>query len=53
MKKKKGMLTEVIWFKKHPIKPMILENLKQHVFLVMKLEMILLIWIRQMMNKNS
>ena len=33
-------------------KLMILENLKQYVFLVMKLEMILLICIWQMMNKT-
>ena len=33
-------------------KLMILENLKQYVFLVMKLEIILLICIWQMMNKT-
>ena len=36
-------LMEVKWFTKDIIKPMILENLKQYVFLVMKLEIILLI----------
>ena len=52
-KKKKKRLIEVKWFMKDLIKPMILENLKQYMFLVMKLEIILLIRVWQMMNKNS
>ena len=43
LKKKKKRLTEIIWFMKQLIKLMILENLKQYVFLVRKLEIILLI----------
>ena len=43
LKKKKERLIEVKWLMKGLIKPMILENLKQYVFLVMKLEIILLI----------
>ena len=39
-------------FTKDIIKPMILENLKQYVFLVMKLEIILLICTEQMMIKT-
>ena len=42
-KKKRKRLIEVKWFIKHLMKPMILEILKQYVFLVMKLEIILLI----------
>ena len=38
----KKKLIEVKWFIKHLMKPMMLENLKQYVFLVMKLEIILL-----------
>ena len=45
-------LIEVKWFTKDTMKPMILENLKQYMFLVMKLEIILLICIQQMMNKT-
>ena len=43
LKKKKERSIEVNWFMKDLIKSMILENLKQYVFLVMKLEIILLI----------
>ena len=43
LKKKKERLIEVKWFIKHLMKSMILENLKQYVFLVIKLEIILLI----------
>ena len=38
LKKKGKKLIEVKGFTRHIIKPMILENLKQYVFLVMKLE---------------
>ena len=44
-------LTEKKWFIKQLIKLMILENLKQYVLLVVKLEIMLLIWIQQMLNK--
>ena len=43
LKKKKKRLTEVKWFIKQLIKPMILETLKQYALLVMKLEIMLLI----------
>ena len=43
LKKKKERSIEVNWFMEDLIKSMILENLKQYVFLVMKLEIILLI----------
>ena len=42
-------LIEVKWFTKDIIEPMILENLKQLVLLVMKLE---IICIQQIMNKT-
>ena len=38
-------LTEIKWFIKQLIKLMILENLKQYLLLVVKLEIMLLIWI--------
>ena len=43
LKKKKEILTEVKLFMKDLVKPMVLERLKEYVFLVMKLEIILLI----------
>ena len=48
---KKKRLTEVKLFIKQLIKTMILENLKQYVLLVVKLTIMLLVWIRQMLNK--
>ena len=42
MKKKKEKLIKVKWFIKDLMKSMILENLKQYMFLVMKLKIILL-----------
>ena len=53
IEKKTKKLIEVKWFTKDTIKSMILENLKQYVVLVMKLEVILLICIWQMMNKTN
>ena len=43
LKKKKERLIEVKWFVKDLVEPKILENLKQYMFLVMKLEIMLLI----------
>ena len=48
----KRKLIEAKWFTNDIIKPMILENLKQYVFLVMKLEIVLLIWTSKMINKT-
>ena len=45
-------MIEVKWFTRDIIKPMILENLKQYAFLVMKLEIILLICIQEMISKT-
>ena len=45
-------LTEIKWFIKELIKLMILEVLKQYVLLVMKLEITLLVWIQQILNKR-
>ena len=42
LKRKKERLIEIKWFIKDLMKPMILENLKQYMFLVMKLEIILI-----------
>ena len=42
LKRKKESLIEIKWFIKDLMKPMILENLKQYMFLVMKLEIILI-----------
>ena len=47
MKKKKERLIKVKWFVKDLMNLMILENLKQYVFLALQLEMILLIWVWQ------
>ena len=41
------MLTEIEWSIKELMKLMIFEILKQYVLLVMKLEIMLLVWIRQ------
>ena len=46
-------LIEVKSFTNDIIKPMILENVKQYVFLVMELEIILLMCIWQMMKKTN
>ena len=51
IEEKEKRLTEIKWFLKQLIKPMILETLKQYEILVVKLETMLLIWIRQMLNK--
>ena len=46
------MLTEIEWSIKELMKLKILEILKQYVLLVMKLEIMLLVWIRQILNKR-
>ena len=46
-------LIEVKSFTNDIIKPMILENVKQYVFLVMELEIMLLMCIWQMMKKTN
>ena len=43
IEKEEKKLIQVKWFPKDIIKPIILEKLKQYLFLVMKLEIILLI----------
>ena len=45
-------LIEIEWSIKELMKLMILEILKQYVLLVMKLEIMLLVWIRQILNKR-
>ena len=52
MKKKKQKLIESIGFTRGIMKPMILENLKQYVLLVIILEIVLLIWVLQMINRT-
>ena len=47
-----NMLTEIKWSIKELMKLMILEILKQYVLLVMKLEIILLVWKRRILNKQ-
>ena len=46
------MLTDIEWSIKELMKLMIFEILKQYVPLVMKLEIMLLVWIRQILNKR-
>ena len=46
------MLTEINWSIKELMKLIILEIFKQYVLLVMKLEIILLVWIRRILNKR-
>ena len=45
-------LTEIEWFIKELIKLMILEIIKQYMLLAMKLEIILLVWTQQILNKR-
>ena len=45
-------LIEIEWSIKELMKLMILEILKQYVLLVMKLEIVLLVWIRKIFNKR-
>ena len=45
-------LREIEWSIKELMKLMILEILKQYVLLVMKLEIVLLVWIRKIFNKR-
>ena len=45
-------LIEIEWFIKELIKLTILEIIKQYVLLVMKLEITLLVWIQQILNKR-
>ena len=52
IEKEEKKLIEVRWFTKDIIKPMILENLKQFVFFVIKLEIILSLCTWQMMSKT-
>ena len=52
MKKKKQKLIESNGFTRGIMKPMILENLKQYVLLVIILEIVLLIWVLQMINRT-
>ena len=52
MKKKKQKLIESNGFTRGIMKPMVLENLKQYVLLVIILEIVLLIWVLQMINRT-
>ena len=52
MKKRKQKLIESNGFTRGIMKPMILENLKQYVLLVIILEIVLLIWVLQMINRT-